>query len=415
MSLPIVALKSEEKWDCHQCGFCCRGTLIPLSRLDAERLQSQGWESEPEFRNQIITVVDRTAESGTRLAQRADGTCVFLKEDGLCRIHSKFGIEAKPIVCQTFPFQLIARENQAIMTLHRACPSAAADRGQPTSVQLPLIKQLVRSGKLHLQATSPPALKAKEFRDWKTIGKVLESVGGLLQDQRFPPVRRLVHALQFANLLQAAKTQRLNNEQIVELAQTLAELAPEESKPFFAEREPPKRYAKVLFRLAAVNFARLHPESQHRPSWASRWELIHVALKAVRGVGVTPKLGGFYPRVPIEELEAPLGVLPPEVYLPLNRFIETSAESQMYALANRQGWSIVDSVRHLALSFPVALWMLRWIARGQAPSDRDMLHIVCALDRSQGYGPLTANNHRSRLAMLATNGELERLVVWYAR
>ena len=120
MSLPIIVLKNEEKWDCHQCGFCCRGSLIPLSNRDAEQLQIQKWEDQPEYRGRML-VGDRASESGFRLAHRADGNCIFLSEDGLCRVHSKFGIAAKPTVCQTFPLQLIAHENQAVLTLRRAC------------------------------------------------------------------------------------------------------------------------------------------------------------------------------------------------------------------------------------------------------------------------------------------------------
>jgi lysine-N-methylase len=117
----------------------------------------------------------------------------------------------------------------------------------------------------------------------------------------------------------------------------------------------------------------------------------------------------------MDDLEKPLGLLKPEVYLPLTRFIETNAESWMYAISDRQAWSIVDSIRGLAIRYPVALYLLRWLAHGREPTTQDMLHIICALDRSQGYEPLCGANHRGRLSMLAANGELERLVVWYAR
>ncbi len=44
-----------------------------------------------------------------------------------------------------------------------------------------------------------------------------------------------------------------------------------------------------------------------------------------------------------------------------------------------------------------------------------MIQIVVALDRGQGYAPLTGQLQRTRLHLLSTYGELERLVVWYAR
>ena len=415
MSLPIVLLENEEKWDCHQCGFCCRGSLIPLSNLDAERLQKQKWNEQPEYQRLRIVTGDRAAESGFRLAHRADGSCVFLNEDGLCRIHSKFGIEAKPTICQTFPLQLISHEHQAVLTIRRACPSAAADLGRGVSNQLAFIKGLVRDDRLEAQSKSPPLLKIGEARDWRTMRSVLESVGDLLQDVRYPPVRRLVHALQFASLLQAAKTKRLSDAQIVELARTLAELVPEESKPFFDDLQAPKAYSKILFRIAAIYFARLHPEAGHKSNWAARFQLMNTAWTVMRGTGPTPTIDKIFPVATLEALDKPLGVMRPEIYVPLARFMETNSASFMYAISDRQSWSVVDSIRGLALRFPVALWMLRWLAQDRQPTVQDVVQVVVALDRSQGFAPLCGTNHRWRLSMLGANGELERLVVWYAR
>jgi hypothetical protein len=215
--------------------------------------------------------------------------------------------------------------------------------------------------------------------------------------------------------LEAAKTRRLSDQQIAELAQTLAELAPEESKPFFADRQAPKSYSKMMFRLMAVDCARLHPDCRHKPRWSARLELMKTAWKIVRGSGDTPVVDKIFPTMLLEDLEKPLGALTPDVYLPLSRFIETTSASFLYAIADRRGWSVVESIRGLAMLFPVGLWLLRWLTHGRQPGAQDMVNIVVALDRSQGYAPLCGSLHRWRLSTLSTNGELERLVAWYAR
>lgn len=340
---------------------------------------------------------------------------MFLDEKGLCRIHSKFGKEAKPTTCQTFPLQLIPHEKQVVLTLRRACPSAAADLGRPTSQQLPMIKQLVRDKRLKAESIPPPFLKPGEARDWKTVRIVLESAGDLLRDERYPPVRRLVHVLQYAELLAKAKTRRLSDQQIAELARTLADLAPEESKPFFADRRPPKSYAKIMFRLMAIDCARLHPHAVHQSKWSTRYQLTKTAWKILRGVGQTPVVDKAFPVAYFDELEKPSGALPAETYQPLTRFIETTSASFLYAIADRQGWSVVESIRGLALLFPVGLWLLKWVAHGREPTAEDMVDIVVALDRSQGYQPHCSSIHRLRLSTLSAGGELERLVAWYAR
>jgi len=415
MSLPIVLLDQHEQWDCHQCGYCCRGSVIPLSVDDYKRLRSQEWEKQPEFRQTKMLASFPGAESSYRIAHRADGACVFLSDEGLCRIHSKFGIEAKPTVCRTFPLQLVAHEHQAILTLRRACPSAAADLGSQLPRHLSFVKQMVREQRLSTDAIAPPIFKSGERRDWKTMRAVLESVGGLLRDERYPPVRRLVHALQFASLLEAAKTRGLRDEQIVELACTLAELAPEESKPFFTERQEPKAYSKILFRLAAITCARLHPECQLRATWSARWQLAQAAWSAVRGKGETPTIDKCFPTAKLEELDRPFGAMRPEIYQPLTRYFETAAESFLYAIADRKSWSVIESIRGLAVLFPIGLWLHKWLSHGREPIVQNMLHVIVALDRSQGYAALNGPQHRWRLATMSAKGELERLVVWYAR
>ncbi|MEO8270771.1 MAG: YkgJ family cysteine cluster protein [Aureliella sp.] len=415
MPLPIVTLKNDERWDCHQCGFCCRGSSILLSVEDAERLRSQKWGEQPEYEKTRIMVPHRGAGSSLRLARRDDGTCIFLNEDGLCRIHAKFGLEAKPTMCRTFPMQLIPHEKHAVLTYRRACPSAAADRGTLANERVALIKQMVHDDCLKAEAIMPPLLKSGEQRNWKTIRIVLESVGELLRDGRYPPVRRVVHALQFASNIDAAKTRRLTDHQIAELARTLVELMPQVAKLFFEDRKSPTGISKVLFRLTAVSCARLHPLCRHEANWISRLDLAGTSWKCLRGSGKTPVLGNAFPAATFEYLEQPLGIKSPDVYLPLSRLIETTSESFLYALANRGRWSVTDSIRGLGLLFPIGMWLLRWQACHREPTMEDMLNIVVALDRSQGYQPLSGTQQRLKLAMLGFNGELERLVVWYAR
>ncbi len=82
---------------------------------------------------------------------------------------------------------------------------------------------------------------------------------------------------------------------------------------------------------------------------------------------------------------------------------------------DRRDWSLVDSVRSLVAAFPIGLWLLRWAAHGREPTAQDMVQIVVALDRGNGFAPLTGPLQRWRLRLLATDNQLERLIVWFAR
>lgn len=415
MSLPIITTDNDQRWSCHQCGHCCRGSLVYLSEPEVKRILDQRWGEDADLSNKRLMVATRIRSRPFRLAHRADGTCVFLGADGLCRIHAKFGHAAKPTICQVFPLQLVPQDKHAILTTRRACPSAAADKGAPVSDQLPFIKELVHEGQLRAEAIAAPLFKTNERRDWKTARVVLKCAADLLQDERYPPVRRLVHALQFAGLLNKAKTRQLDDSKVWELCRTLASLVPEESKIFFEQRTEPKSYSKVMFRLMAIECARLHPDVKPVPRWSSRLQLMRIAFKVVVGSGKTPFVDTTFPITSFDRLEQPLGALSPELYRPLFRMIETNAASAMYAIAERSDWSVIESIRALAILYPVGLWLLRWVAHERPPTIDDMLSLVVALDRTQGHAALSGGAHRWRLSMLGSQEELERLIVWYGR
>ncbi len=349
-----------------------------------------------------------------RLAQRKNGHCVFLNEAGLCRIHLEFGADAKPTICRIFPLQLIPRDGKLALTLRRSCPSAAADKGRSLKEQLPVVQQHVRDSRMQAIAIAPPALKRGEQRDWKVIGRALEVLAELLLDPRFPPVRRLVHAVQFANLLDKAKTKSMDDLKLVELIDTLCEIVPEESKRFFSDRQPVGAYAKILFRSIGLEFARLHPQHVAQRNWLQRLQMVASLFRLVRGNGSAPITKPF-PRAQFNDLEKPLGALSNDIDHALSRFIESSAASYIYAIADRRSWSVVDSIRGLAITFPIGLWLLRWASLGREPSTEDMIQIVVALDRGNGFAPLTGSLHRMRLRLLATDGQMERLIVWFAQ
>jgi lysine-N-methylase len=415
MSLPIKSLPLVERWDCHQCGVCCRGSRVGLSAEDLARLKAQGWDRHPDFQGTAVTVRESWLGSEHRLAQRDDGSCVFLMADGLCRIHKEHGFEAKPLMCRMFPLQIVPREGVAYVTIRRACPSAAADLGRTVAEQLDSARKLARERGLAESAPRPPAIKPGEERPWRVARRLLETFQRLFTDERYPPVRRIVHALVVCRLLDAARTRPMGDDALLELFGVLESHVADEAAEFFSSREMPDGWARTLFRQTAAEFVRLHPHFDAQPGWVERWRLAVAAWKLARGRGSLPKLHPKFPDATFEQLEQPLGALDAAVYQPLARMVETTATSWSYALAGRGGWSVVESVRMLALLYPVGLWMLRWIAAGRQPAAADMPEIITALDRGQGYAPLSGGKQRWRLRTLARMEQLERLVAWYAR
>ncbi|MFV1968241.1 MAG: YkgJ family cysteine cluster protein [Pirellulaceae bacterium] len=415
MTLPIRILPILERWDCTGCGLCCRGNMVPLDDDDLRKLREQDWDNHPDFLGVRTKVRQGLRGKSYRLAQRGDGTCVFLMEDGLCRIHKEFGLEAKPLVCQMYPLQLIPLQNNAVLTLRRSCPTAAADRGKLLKTYRNAAEHLGTRRKLLAKASRPPKIIEKRRASWEDPLPVMDGIERLLTDDRYPMVRRMVHGLNFCRLLEACRLKRLDSTQLTELVTILLESSYQEASELFRERKPPTRSGAVLFRQCAAEYLRLHPKFIVQETWGQRFRLIPMALKMARGKGTTPQ---FHPDLPVttfETLERPLGHLAEEVQRPFNRYFEVNVATRQYAVASKPGWSIIESFRDLALSYSVALWILRLCCTDSEPTHQDSIDLVTLIDRGQGYGPLEGGHHRRRVDTLARLNQLERLAAWYAR
>jgi lysine-N-methylase len=415
MSLPIRSLPIVEHWDCHSCARCCRDSIIPLTAEDLAKIESQRWHEHPDLRNtKTVTRLSFTSKRRI-LAKRRDGSCVFLMSDGLCRIHVDHGLEAKPIVCQMVPLQLVPQGTAAYLTLRRSCPSAAASRGRRLEDERSDVRRLLRRQKDRIKAPLAPRLTRKVRLPWKDLERVLRSISRLMTDSHYPVVRRVVHTLLLCDALEQCDPRGLNVQQQSELMTLLEESVLEGASPFFRDRKPPNRSTAGLFRQSAFHLLRLHPAVQLEEAWSDRLMLARATLRFLWGRGAVPTLGSTSALATFEQLEEPLGPLEPRVMAPLNLFLETAGASGRYAVLRRPGWTTVDGFRSLALTYVAGMWLARLLSRESEPTRDMMVDIVVALDRGQGFATLTNSRHRRRVRALSLPGQLASLVAWYAQ
>lgn len=112
MSDAIQAL-SELRHACLGCGGSCRGVNVRLVGDD-----------EPARIAKLADElgVERAIEGGA--LRQLDGSCVFLDEQLRCRIHARFGAEAKPRICRQYPTVVVHTESGLRAGIDPGCYTA---------------------------------------------------------------------------------------------------------------------------------------------------------------------------------------------------------------------------------------------------------------------------------------------------
>ncbi len=350
-----------------------------------------------------------------RLAHGADGYCVFFTAQRRCRIHEEHGADAKPLACRMFPMQLVPLGEFSHLIVRRSCPSAAADDGRPVKKHQSGVLRLADEGLMASRPTMPPAIAGRYGRPWQDTLRVTDALERLLLDDRFPPVRRLVHGLQFCRLLEECRLQQLDSQRFGSLIPILESSAVEEAGAYFADRRAPSASAAGMFRQTVFEYMRLEPGGGVSSSWRARFRRFRDAIAFARGKGNIARRQADLPQTTFEALERPLGPSDIETARVIGTYFEIAAASKHYAVLGRRQWPLVDSFRALAMAFPVAMWLLRLYGSERTPTVRDAIRAVGVIERGQYYDPLCGTEHRQRVRAVARGGQMSRLVAWYAR
>lgn len=479
INLPVRLLPVAEHWDCHGCGICCRHAIIPLSNEEYQRIRGQGWDKDAELAGRRLFVRMFLWKAQYRLAHRPDGFCVFLSPEGRCRIHEKFGPEAKPLICRMFPYQLVPLNRFAYLTLRHNCPSVISRQGRSLGEQEDSWRPLVETDRFRVHSAPPPPLTAAYRGSWNQFLHVANCIERLLTDERYPMVRRLAHTVAFAQLLDRCRLAQLDAERFGDLIGLLEGGVTKEVAQFFDERFPPHRTSQLVFRRCLIEYYRLHPGYRLETSWRGRLNWILTSWSMAIGRGKIPALaepseslhiapslqsaGSFSPAdmgpdwnqsgqsetiaetagpppdshskgsasrssspsqlvicdspdwVDLTVLDKNLGALHRDILQPFDDYYETMAISKRYAVCGRRGWPLTDRIRALAMSFAAGLALLRLACPQGRPTRDDVAAIVIALDRGETYQTLASPIYRRRLRVLDRAGELIRLLLWYAR
>jgi Fe-S-cluster containining protein len=96
----FLALHNElfASYDCCECNNCCKSYEVLLNGADIQRISAHLNMTADAFGNAYLEACENDDDGNEQYVLKAD-SCVFLQEDGRCRIHS-----CKPDSCKGYPF-----------------------------------------------------------------------------------------------------------------------------------------------------------------------------------------------------------------------------------------------------------------------------------------------------------------------
>ena len=419
MSLPVRGLPVLQNWDCQGCSNCCREYQITITEEERQRILAQGWEQDPEIGGlPLIVRCGFWWDRQYRLNHRSDEACVFLSPSGRCRIHERFGAEAKPLACRIYPFILVPTADHWQVGLRFACPAASANKGRSVADHQADLAQyaaeLERKTGITREKIATPRLQVGQRIEWEDLHHFVRALLGILQGPKGRMELRLRRCLALASLCRQARFDVVKGSRLAEFLRMLDMGLEPEVPAVTASLPPPSWVGTVLFRQGLAVYARKDRGPGRGLAVRGRSALLRAAWRFAIGKGPVPQIHGDLPMTTFEEMEKPRGPLPPEAEKVLERYYGVKVGSLQFFGPANFGLPFWDGFLSLALTFP----MIRWLTRAFAhlPAEGAVTRAIGIVDHNFGFHPLLGGSRfRLSLRILARRGELERLIAWYSR
>lgn len=425
LKLPVI-----QNWSCHNCGGCCREHLIEITEDEKRRIDQQKWSAADGIPTER-PVIQQMGANRYRLAHKDDGSCVFLDDQGLCRIHAKFGEPAKPLACQVYPYAFHPRGSRVTTSLRFSCPSVVENLGTPLQDQQPALQKLcsqVVSGRQ--TDVDPPLIHGMTEASWEDINRFIEALDLSLQDQSVNFAVRLLRTLEWMKLVEQSQFDTVQGARLQDFLDLMLEASrkaqPDNDLPILR----PSWLGKMMFRQLAAQMARHDTEQLARGGIVTRLSLLRRVLRISSGLGEVPSLtepasvikafGTLPPkRVRFSQLEAEYAGRQPNIDALFERYFRVKIQGVHFCGAACFDLSLVDGFRGLALMYPITMWLARCRATVRGHSVVELVDVQAALataDHNFAYSPaLGMRSAKNRISQLAKMNQISALCGWYSR
>ncbi|HEX2952212.1 MAG TPA: YkgJ family cysteine cluster protein [Armatimonadota bacterium] len=400
-------------YSCQGCGDCCRGRFaIIISAADRERLEQQQWSAEElQLNGQPLFTPQN---GGFQLAHRADGACVFLDDQGRCRIHARYGESEKPLPCRLYPFRFVPLGNQVRVDVRFDCPSTAGNFGHPIpsyrSSLLSLMPQVVPE---YAATLSAPPFYGNVRSTWAQLCRITETFERLLLNDSLDITRRVLGCVNFAAALRSPRIVSLEGRKLSEFLETVLTKVIETAEKDTLRRVPPPGIVQSMFRHLLSIYARMDRVGEK----TSTIQRLKHSLRMSSGRGQVPPIRQGFPSVAFTDIDR-MSVTPQHgAAAMIERYLHLRLSSMSFFGRTFYDRSYLDGMNSLLLTYPLVCWIARAYAveQGlQAPDAGCMEQALQIVDHQHGMNPLLniAIEH-VRTNFLTERSHLRSLVIWY--
>jgi lysine-N-methylase len=382
-----LSVLPEAHFTCSACARCCRNWHVELLPDEIERIPMLVWPAGDPLNSKSVTL----KHSGhVYLAHADDHACVFLnRENNLCRIHAQFGVDAKPLGCRLYPFQIMPTfKGEATLSPRFGCPTVRKNEGASHADSLPELRELAK------RMTLPANLDASTCcnLDREQVDAVCEFAATLLHGFDRNDARALF-LIALADWLDTLDADELDREALgtafPRLKQTVeASLAIGVKKPGWLVR--------MAFRMYLGLHLRRDEDVLDRR--AGRIGRMVAMMKLVLGLGDFHQLGILHPTGSLKKARLFQPVLEPlstETFDLHWRMIATKLLSLHFMGSTNANRDLLAGMRSLALLYPLVVGAAKYRAGNRDASaieSQDVDYAVAVIEHSFGRSPVLAQS-----------------------
>ena len=393
-----IYISALQNYSCKMCGLCCRRFLVLLTPEERARIASKDWSDLTDVPKEFSE-----RKNGWLYFKRCSRGCVFVGEDGACRMHARYGFDFKAFTCRGYPFNIVSTFPGEVSVLARMdCPAVLENFGKPIRQQRADIERLVSemrfgSGFTELQLAGLERKAVERLRDFAVE---------ILDDKESTVPLRMRMLMLFAKRVEQLGSLFMND------FETMKEVYPTLKGTLRAEAVELPRWRvsaplRALFRQRLVAYCRRDEEALTVTPWHRVRQAWNIA-RLVLGWGNLRSISQEHPDFPLRKLDlfscAPLE-FEEGAFSTFLRFMNVRLECLQFFGVAYYGTDIFSGLRALCLTFSIVLAFAKVhsAARGAASiSAEDMDYGVFAMDHCHGRQPFlryrTARVRENRLS-----------------